>query len=454
MCWTNLIRLVFLLITAAAFNADYAMAAFPEDMTVRVSVDSQGGQLNLLSEVPYISANGRFVVFYTAAPLIPGDTNGTDDIYVRDLKTGTISRESVSSAGVQANGPSATPVISSDGRYVAFYSQATNLVASDANGTMTDIFVRDRTNGTTELVSKNTHGGQANDYSYHPSISDDGRYVAFDSFASNLEFGDTNGNKDVFLHDRNTGKTVMVSVRSDGSLAAGGDSGGAVISGDGKVVAFSSSADNLVAYDSNVSEDVFVHHVPTGKTIRVSVSSLGVQGNGDSSQPRLSREGNQVVFTSLADNLVTGDSNSSYDVFLHIISRSTTSLVSVDSAGNQGNSVSRTPFISADGRFVSFISLSDNLVAGDINLVADVFIRDLLGETTIRANVATGGGQVNGSTNNSCLSGHGDLLVFDSVATTLVSGDTNGVRDIFLRGIPRFFPWPAFLPSIISSGQP
>jgi Periplasmic component of the Tol biopolymer transport system len=229
--------------------------------TTRVNVSSDGGQqADDFSFGAAISADGRYVVFGSVASnLVPGDTNGTYDIFVRDLSTGTTSRADVSSDGTQANGGfyNYTVAISADGRYVAFGSVASNLVPDDTNGRQ-DIFVRDRWAGTTSRVSLASDGSQANGHSMSTAISGDGRWVAFGALASNLVPGDTNGSQDIFLRDRWAGSTSRVSVASDGTQANGASFGPAVSNNRGPVVAFGSVASNLVPDDTNNTADTFV----------------------------------------------------------------------------------------------------------------------------------------------------------------------------------------------------
>jgi len=228
---------------------------------------------------------------------------------------GTTERVSVDSAGTGGDGLSSPPAISAGGRYVAFASRASNLVAGDTNDA-TDIFVHDRQTGTTELVSVNSSGSHGNDSSFHPSISADGRYVAFWSNASNLVADDTNGTSDVFVHDRQTGATRRVSVDSSG--AQGNDySFSPAISADGRYVAFRSSASNLVATDTNDADDIFVHDRQTGTTERVSVDSNGNEGNSFSFDGATSAYARHVALESDPDNLVAEDTNGRWHIFAH-----------------------------------------------------------------------------------------------------------------------------------------
>ena len=262
--------------------------------------------------------------------LVAGDTNGKSDIFVHDRQTGATERVSVDSAGNQGDGPNSTPAISGDGRFVAFYSYASNLVAGDTNtcpGTLNDpscpdVFVHDRQTGVTERVSVDSAGNQANGQSVGSAISADGRFVAFLSLADNLVAGDTNGFEDIFVHDRQTGATERVTVNSSGGETTCDvppnlcTSTGA-ISADGRFVTFSSKVSNLVAGDTNADYDIFVHDRQTGATTRVSVDSGGNEGNSSSFDLDISGDGRFVAFDSFASNLVAGDTNGHGDVFFH-----------------------------------------------------------------------------------------------------------------------------------------
>ncbi|GAG29851.1 unnamed protein product, partial [marine sediment metagenome] len=207
--------------------------------------------------------------------------------------------------------------------------------------------------GSTERVSVGTTGIEGDGDSHEPVMSADGRYVAFQSYASNLVDGDTGGYRDVFVHDRRTGTTERVSVNTEGDQG-NGDSRVAAISADGRFVAFSSYATNLVDGDTNRYRDAFVHDRHTGSTERVSVGTTGNEGNGESRAIAMSADGRFVAFHSLASNLVAGDTNGLADVFVYDRQTGTMERVSVDTAGDQGNGDSWWPAISADGRYVAF----------------------------------------------------------------------------------------------------
>jgi Tol biopolymer transport system component len=406
-------------------------------MTItRVSVDSAGNLGNSGSYNPSISADGRFVAFSSGASnIVPGDTNNTYDIFVRDRLTNTTTRLSVDSAGNQADRNSDGASISADGRFVAFNSDASNIVPGDTNNSF-DIFLRDRLTNTTTLVSVDSAGNQGNRFSYNPSISADGRFVAFSSFASNIVPGDTNGDSDIFVRDTLTNTTTLVSVDSAGNQ---GNSQSFItsISADGRFVAFTSNASNIVPGDTNDDPDIFVRDTLTNTTTRVSVDSAGNQANYNSYNPSISADGRFVAFNSVASNIVPGDANNSFDIFVRDTLTNTTTGVSVDSAGNPGNIMSGSPSISADGRFVAFTSNASNLVPGDTNRERDlvgrhIFVRDTLTNTTTLVSVDSAGNQANSDSSSPSISADGQFVAFNSNASNLVPGDTNNSNDIFV----------------------
>ncbi|MDO8945600.1 MAG: hypothetical protein Q7U88_00425 [Desulfocapsaceae bacterium] len=418
-------------------------------ITTRVSVDSSGNEGNKYSYHPSISADERYVAFDSSASnLVAGDTNDTNDIFVHDRVTRKTTRVSVDSSGSPSNGYSEYPSISADGRYVAFHSGATNLVANNTNGTVSDIFVHDRLNGATTLVSVDSSASQGNQQSYYPSISADGRYVAFQSSASNLVTDDTNDTDDIFVHDRQDGTTSRVSVNSDG-IGGNNFSNYHAISADGQYVAFTSLATNLVDNDNNGREDVFVHNRQDGTTSRVSVHSNGTEGDSGSYNPSISADGQYIAFESGASNLVDSDTNgATSDIFVHNRLTGATTIASIDSSGTQGDSGSYHASISSDGQYIAFESHASNLVASDINGSNDVFVHDRQTGKTIMASVDSSGSQGDWSSFDPSISADGQYVAFTSYTTNLVANDTNDTEDIFVRG-PDEFPWVMFLPSII-----
>jgi Tol biopolymer transport system component len=404
--------------------------------TTRSSVSSLGVQGNAHSQYPSLSADGRFVAFDSSSTNFHSDTNFRLDIFVHDRASGLTECVSVSSTGVEGNGSSERPSVSADGQVVAFMGSSDTLVAGDSNVAF-DIFVRDRAAAETTRVSISSTGTQANFDSRAPSISADGLVVVFESGASNLVAGDSNGARDVFVHDRSTGETTRASISTEGVQGNGHSGSDALapprLSGDGRFVAFQSFASNLVAGDDSGS-DVFIRDRLEGTTTRVSVSSLGQAGNGGSVNPSISADGRFVAFSSVASNLVAGDNNGHSDIFVHDRQTGLTRRASVSSAGVQSNAVSEWPAVSADGSTVAFWSLASNLVAGDVNgAVADVFAHVLATGITSLVSVASDGTQGNNDSREPTISASGRHVAFHSNATTLVPLDSNGVFDVFLH---------------------
>lgn len=448
--------------------------------TTRVSIASDGTEGNDSSGGPAISADGRFIAFTSRATnLVPGDTNtecysdrwgewiyNCADVFVHDRQSGQTTRVSVANDGTQGNANSGNPSISADGRFIAFESVASNLVDGDTNsgtycwsqsfhGNCADVFVHDCQTGDTDLVSVSSDGIQGDNYSSSLAISADGRFIAFESHASNLVHGDTNDENDIFVHDRQTGETTRVSAASDGTQS-NNSSFDPAISADGRFVTFTSWATNLVPDDSNGETDVFVHDRETGQTTRVSVASDGSQGNGYSAHPAISPDGRFVAFMAVASNLVEGDTSldcgddpdyhNCPDIFVHDRDTGQTTRVSVASDGTPSDSGSFWPSISADGRFVAFFSYATNLVSGDTNGVEDIFLHDRQTGSTTRVSVASDSTEGNDWSAWSAISSDGRFIAFSSHATNLVPGDTNdfcydgrsetftlNCADIFLR---------------------
>jgi Tol biopolymer transport system component len=400
--------------------------------TTRVSLGPYRAQGNGASFTPAISGSVRFVAFASdASNLVPGDTNGASDIFVHDRQTATTTRVSVGAYGTQGNGASERPALSADGRYVAFSSSASNLVRGDTNAAL-DIFVHDRQTATTTRVSVGASRAQGNGGSFDPALSADGRFVTFFSSASNLVSGDTNGAFDIFVHDRQTGRTTRVSLGAR-RAQSDGDSFDPVLSADGRFVAFASEASNLVPGDTNRVSDVFVHDRQTGRTTRVSVGAYGTQGNDESVELAISANGRFVVFASEASNLVPSDTNAASDVFVHDRRTTATTRVSVGAYDTQGNGRSTEPAISGDGRFVAFASSASNLVPGDTNRLSDLFVHDRQTGTTTRVSLGARGTQGNEISSEPALSADGRHVAFSSDASNLVPGDTNRSSDVFVR---------------------
>jgi len=454
-------------------------------LTFRASLSATGGQGTGPSIKPDMTPDGRFIVFESrAADLVPNDTNGKSDIFRKDLLSGEIIRVSVEDPsnpdgndadGPNANGNSRNPSISADGRFVAFESDANDLVLGDTNAS-TDIFIRDlsipisltHTFRVSVEDATNPDGiddaDNANEDSTNPDISDDGRYVAFQSLAGDLIASDTNAKSDIFVRDTLFNITTRVSKDTAGN-EANGPSFNPSISGDGKVVAFDSEASNLIGagLDTNDDRDVFVRNwlSPTPTTTRVSVEdngtvavpldldgdaggdgdnpgAAGVDGDAISAFPKLSGDGRFVVFVSTAADLVLADGNGTNvaDVFVRDRLLNTTRRVSVSSQGSEASLGGGAPDISRDGRWVVFQSSSPDLVLSDTNNALDVFLRDTVQNTTIRISLATYGVETSPffSSASPTISTDGRFVAFASNAPNLAPNDSNGTSDIYVRG--------------------
>jgi len=426
-------------------------AQVPSQTTTLVSSSASGGTSgNGASFLSAINANGRFVAFESdASDLVPNDNNGTTDIFVRDMQTGRTSLVSVNQAGDgSGNGDSDAfgAVISSSGRFLVFRSNASDLVANDTNGNP-DVFVRDLRNGTTTLVSVNLAGSASgNDGSGYdgPSISDNGRFVAFVSAASDLVALDTSNGDNIFVRDLKKNTTSLVTVNQAGTGGGNGGTCVSAISADGRFVVFSSGASDLVPNDTNGKWDVFVRDLALGKTILVSTNRAGSGGgNGDSIVPTnnpISADGRYVVFYSDASDLVANDTNGKRDVFVRDLRKGTTTLVSIDrfaqGSGNGSSPVAIEPQISTNGRLVGFDSDASDLVMKDSNGVADAFAHDLNEGTTVLASGNQAGtSSGNGSSSMGAVSAKGHFIAFVSDASDLVAGDTNGATDVFVHDL-------------------
>lgn len=331
-----------------------------------------------VSSEPAISADGQFVAFVSQSTnLVPGVTGG-QQVYLRDRQTGQTTLVSRATSGVTSNGvTNDAPAMSSDGQFIAFVSNATNFVTGVSGQ---QIYLRDRVAGTTTLISKNNnptpvHG---NDDSSTPTISSDGRYIAFDSLATNL--GTPGGNQQIYLHDRlatANGTTSLIS-KDNFATAGNGASSTPSISGDGRFVAFMSVATNLVATFNG--QQIYLHDQNTGTTTLVSHDNSGVpvQGGGISSAPSISSNGQMVNFVSLAPNLlnpapnVAGQQIYSYDRLAG--ANGTTSLVSKNDTSVAGNLASNQPSTNNNGGFVAFASQASNLLAGGA-APSDIYVR-------------------------------------------------------------------------------
>lgn len=411
--------------------------------TVRISVRSDGGEADRSSFRPGLSSDSRYVVFESFAEnLVSNDTNGATDIFVRDQQNGTTTRVSLATGGGQAISSSSSPSISGDGRYVVFHSSAFNLVSGDTNN-VSDIFIHDRQTGETRRVSQRSNGTQGNDVSYNPVIAEQGEYVVFWSYASTLVDNDTNGRADVFIWERATGNISRLSTDSNDNQA-NGDSQYPTISGGGRFVAFESVASNLVTGDSGLYRDIFLKDRQTGETKRISVRGNGQEGQGDSYRAVISGNNQHIAFISFASNLIDGDTNLYPDVFVYERLNNLTYRESVSSNGTQLNAFTQEmdPALSYDGRYLVFSSVATNLVSNDNNDSSDIFLRDRNSDSTVLASISSSGAQGNEETIHGAINYDGRYVAFASVADNLVDNDTNEKRDIFVHDTTQSPPPP------------
>jgi Tol biopolymer transport system component len=395
-------------VTANAFVDPHA----PRE-TWRVSVANDGGEADGWSDRPSISGDGRYVAYTSQATnIVPGDW--ANDILVYDNQTGQTTSVSVDSDGTPFDCNSESPSISADGRYVAFTS------CYQGSGAYWIAYVYDRHTGTLESAGRGLT----------PSISGDGRYVAY--------LRDDNQFRNIFVNDLITDHTTEVS-RSLTGGQPNGNSFSPMISTDGRYVAFYSAASNLVNNDTNGVGDVFVYDLQTNERTRVSVRSNGAQANAESFLGSISGDGRYIVFGSAASNLVNNDTNGLKDVFVHDRQTGETTRISISTNGTQGNGDSTLARVSTDGRYVAFRSLATNLISGDTNGVADIFMHDRQTGETRRISVGSDGLQANGASpapgGGFSISANGKYLAFSSDATNLVAteNDTNAETDVFIH---------------------
>lgn len=404
---------------------------------VRVNLGAFGEQANAgVVDAPSVSADGRYVAFASdATNLVAKDTNDFIDVFVRDRQTGRTTRVSVSSSGAQAVGASFAPAISANGRYVAFTSYAANLTAGDKNDATggSDVFVRDLVAGTTARISTPNRGGSANGESDFPTISADGRYVAFDSVATNLVSGDENSHGDVFRWDRATGKLARISTTAAGKGAVNGGSGLASISADGNRVAFVSAATNLVSGDTNEIVDAFVKDLTTGKVVRVNRRADKTQTWGPADDPKISADGTKVAF-STSDQLAAADTDWTSDVYVRDLGSGRTTLVSGRTGTGTGPSVRGDSYgaaIGTDGRYVAFTSAAGDLLSTLAGGGSQTYLKDLATGSVRLLSVGRNGALADDTGHAVAMSPDGTHLVFASNAQNLVRFDNNHAEDLF-----------------------
>jgi TolB protein len=372
------VRIVAAAIFGASLLVPSSAVSAAGGYTSRVNLTDTGAQATeYRSEVAAMTPGARYIVFTSAAPnLADGDTNETWDVFLRDRQTASTTLISVSLTGTPADSSSYGNAVSADGRYVMITSLASNLVPGDGGDNVFQVYVRDRWLRTTSRVSESGTGVPANGSTYGNAMSPDGRYLALASDATNLVPGDTNDATDVFIRDRARNTTSRLSLSGGGRQADAG-SRHVSLSADGRYVAFTSDATNLVPGDTNGNSDVFVRDRDRNGTERMSLSGVAAQAVGDSYDTSLSSDGRYVAFTSDAANLVPGDTNGNSDVFVRDRRSRAITRASLSSIGVEGNDFSAGPALAPDGRFIAFDSIATNLVPGDTNAVGDVFLRRL-----------------------------------------------------------------------------
>ncbi|MEN4017111.1 MAG: Ig-like domain-containing protein [Methanobacterium sp.] len=413
----------------------------------RVSISTNGSESNYGCSEPSISSDGRYIAFSSYANnLVENDTNGHSDIFVHDRVLNITERNSISSTGTESNGDSFEPSISADGSFVAFVSHATNLVDDDTNDAG-DIFVYDRLFKLTKRISLASNGEQSNSNSNEPSISGNGNYIAFTSWASNLVENDTNDWGDVFVYNRITGTLERISISNNGNeqlmppnsmIRVGYEPS---ISDDGRYVAFTSYAENLAGGDNNNCQDIFLHDRVLKTTKRVSISCNGHEANGNSENPSINSNGRYIAFTSDANNLVEDDSNPWRDIFVHDTETGITEKVSIFISEE---TISRNPSISGDGHFIAFeatkgeqvreAGLNENspYIFADVANGHNIFLHDRTLKTTNRISTSYIWEEADSSSYNPSISDDGSFVAFSSYAGNLVPGDSNHCADIFV----------------------
>ncbi len=406
---------------------------------IRAGTSAGGEQGNNFSSNPSLSADGTKVAFESGdTNLVSDDTNAETDIFIKDLTTGAITLVSASAGGEQGNDLSRNPSLSADGTTVAFYSYASNLVPNDTNG-YPDVFIKDLTTGAITRASTSASGQQGNNESFSsfdtPSLSADSTKVAFWSLANNLVPGDINLLRDVFVKDLTTGAIKLASLVLDPGPPDPEKGGGSEpsLSADGTTVAFVS---NGLIPDGADRGGVIYLSDPTGTLRRASTSANGEMGNSGSNNPSLSADGTKVAFESFATNLVPGSGNDGYQqVFLKDLATGAITLVSATSGAEPANNWSVQPSISADGTKVTFQSFATNLVPDDINGEADIFLKDLTTGTITLVSTSGNGQPGNGRSFAPALSADGTKIAFGSFASDLVPGDTNETYEVFVRDL-------------------
>jgi hypothetical protein len=381
-----------------------------------------------------VSDDGNLLVYAsTQDNVVPNDTNGVSDVFLYNRATGTTTLISVNSAGTHSsNGNSTSPVISGNGQYVAFVSTGTD-IAPLATAPIPEVFVRNLATNTTTLVSQNTTGTvEGNSGSASPVISDDGQVIAFLSTATNLDPLATSSFQQVFARNLSTVTTILVSKNTAGTVAGNSTCLSPVISANGQVVTYQTSSNNLDPLDTSPDTDIYARDLVNNITYLVSQSTGGVKGNFLSVNPVISANGQLVAFQSNASNL--DPQGTTAGVYVRDLINHTTTLVSQNTAGIGGNGISNNPAISANGQFVAFVSNAINLDPLDTDSFQDVYVRDLVHNTTTLVSKNTAGTiKSNGGSFSPVISASGQYVAFVSTATNLDPIDTDISQDVYVR---------------------
>jgi len=395
-----------------------------------MSLTTEGEIFNQASSIPSVSADGRYLAFRSRG------SNGFAQIYVRDRLLETTTLISQNTRGEPSENNSTDAKISSSGRYVVFASKASNLVDNDVNGQY-DVFLHDRQLGHTSIISTNSLGELGNDLSRRPAISFDEQFVVFESKASNLVANDNNGERDIFVHDLVKHETTRVSLGIFAS-EANAPSYHSSISGDGRYVAFLSYATNLVLGDINGYVDVFVRDRVSGTTTRESVRGYAVEANYSSGAPNISADGRYIVFTSSASNLVDNDANGEADVFLRDRLYQITNMVSTDLNGVQAAGGSFFSTFSSDGKYVAFNSKGENFAGGAGSTYLQIYLKDLLSGKLRLISKDQYGNPGNQTSLRPTISADGRYVGFESVATNFSPTGTHQQTNCFIFSRQRF----------------
>ena len=476
------------------------------DTTTLVSVSTNGGSADGISRSATLSADGRFVAFVSAADnLVSNDTNGIPDVFLRDLQAATTTLVSVGAQSTNSSlllSSSEAPEISADGRYVAFYSTATNLVAGVALSG--EIYLRDTLVGSTTWASTDARAiatsllGNSNVFSFNPALSADGKFVAFETSTNpaavsftrglvlrfSLDTGLTDivhtnaavayasGAEDIHnldispdgrfvvyianngtnnlaittsinLWDSQTGSNTLVSVNTNNTSSLNAICDWPSVDATGRYVTFLSSATNLVtnSLSGQYQYHLYVRDLQAGITSLIDKDTNAVGSSvAPSTVPRINAAADSIAFESPDAGMVANDRNHDFDIFLRDFISDSVELISAhapwfSSSTANGPSAASAFSLSSDGRFMAFASEADNLVPNDTNGVGDIFVRDLFTGQTVLASVGPSTNAANAPSSEPAISGNGRYVTFSSVAANLALNDTNRALDVFIRDL-------------------